>query len=212
MKHVLLTASLLVLAGCQSANMSTVDAAESSFDVAAMDNLLSGAVESGSVIGVSALVYDEGQIVYENSFGLRDRERAQPVELDTVFRIYSMTKPITSALIMDLEEEGKLKLDDPVSKYIPELANMKTVRLDEAGAVVFEGQTSPMTIEDLLLHRAGLGYGIYGPINPVEVEYEKAGLFDPTEDLSVKMQKISQTPLIVNAGKGWYYRYTMDGL
>jgi len=182
------------------------------FDVEAMDTLLGSAVNDGEVIGVSALVFDEGKVVYQNAFGLRDRERDQPVELDTVFRIYSMTKPITAVLIMDLVEEGKIDLDDPVSKYIPELGNMQVASADEDGNPVFSPQENPMTIKDLLLHRAGIGYGIYGPINPVEVMYEKAGLFNPTEDLSVKMQKLSQLPLVAQPGEGWYYSYSIDVL
>ena len=78
-----------------------------SFDTAAMDTLLSNAVKQGEVIGVSGLVFDEGQTVYTGTFGLADRERKTPITMDTVFRIYSMTKPVTSVIIMDLIEEGK---------------------------------------------------------------------------------------------------------
>ncbi|NNE57052.1 MAG: beta-lactamase family protein [Hellea sp.] len=194
-----------MLAACQTTPVNN-------FDVAAMDSLLSGAVDSGEIIGVSALVFDEGQVVYENAFGLRDRERGDPVELDTVFRIYSMSKPITSALIMDLVEEGKISLDDPVSKYIPELADMQVAGVDDNGTPKLSAQTSPMTIEDLLLHRAGLGYGIFGPMNPVEELYEKAGLFEQGEDLSAKMQKLSRLPLVAQPGDGWYYSYSIDVL
>ena len=101
------------------------------FDKAAMDNLLSQAVESGDVIGTSALIFDEGQTVYTGAFGLGDRERNTPVDMDTVWRIYSMTKPVTSVVIMDLIEEGKLKLSDPANKFIPELDYMLVARKGE---------------------------------------------------------------------------------
>ncbi len=206
MRNILLSAcAVFTLAACQSE-------AVREFDETAIDNILQGAVDSGEVIGISALVYDEGEVVYQNAFGLRDRERGDPVEFDSVFRIFSMTKPITSALIMDLVEEGKLKLDDPAAKYIPELAQMKVAVVGEDGSVTYEDQARPMTIEDLLLHRAGIGYGIFGPISPVEAAYEKAELFAPDEDLSQKMIKLSQLPLIAQPGEGWYYSYSIDVL
>ena len=199
--------SAIGLAACSDATTKS-----SSFDKASMDALLSGAVDDGTVIGVSALVYDEGETVYKGTFGLRDRERSQPVELDTVWRIYSMTKPVTSALIMDLQEDGLLSLSDPVTKYIPELGAMQVASLDENGQPVFAPQNPAMTIEDLLLHRAGMGYGIFGDISPIETAYIQADLFDPTEGLDVKMQKLSQLPLIAQPGTGWYYSYSIDVL
>jgi len=123
-----------------------------------------------------------------------------------------MTKPITSALIMDLVEEGIINLSDPVSKYIPELGQMRVASLDDQGQPVFTPQSSTMTIKDLLLHRAGLGYGIFGPISPIEELYEQAALFNPDEDLSVKMTKLSNLPLLIQPGEGWYYSYAIDVL
>jgi len=175
------TLSAALLMGCSAAVTPTATA--SKFDRAAMDTLLSQAVSSGDVIGTSAMVFDEGQVVYQGTFGLGDRERNVPVDMDTVWRIYSMTKPVTSVVIMDLQEEGKLKLSDPVSKYIPELANMRVAKMGEDGTPSFEPQARPMTLEDLMLHRSGIGYGIFGPINPVAVAYEKAGLVTPDETL-----------------------------
>jgi len=199
--------------GCSAATSSTEDVKSvPTFDTAAMDALLSQAVDNGDVIGTSAMVFDEGHTVYSGTFGLGDRERETPVTLDTVWRIYSMTKPVTSAVIMDLREEGKLKLSDPASKYIPELANMKVAKMGEDGSPAFEAQLRPMTIEDLLLHRSGLGYGIFGPVNPVAAAYEKAGLFTPEESLETKMTRLSQLPLMFQPGDTWYYSYAIDVL
>lgn len=182
------------------------------FDTAAMDRLLSEAVESGDHVGVSGLVFDEGQVVYTGAFGLRDKERGKPVELDTVFRIYSMTKPVTTAIIMDLQEEGLLDINDPASKYIPELAAMQVASVGENGLPKFTPQETPMTLKDLILHRSGMGYGIFGPVNPVEDFYGKAELFETSEDLSVKMTKLSGLPLLSQPGQGWYYSYSIDVL
>lgn len=205
--------SAAFLMGCSAANMAVDEAAPvSTFDSAAMDTLLKGAVERGEVIGTSALVFDEGRTVYEDAFGLGDRERNVPVTADTVWRIYSMTKPITSVVIMDLQEEGKLKLSDPVSKYIPELANMMVAKMSEDGRPSFEPQARPMTVEDLMLHRSGLGYGIFGPVNPVAAAYEKAGLVTPEDNLESKMTKLSKLPLMFQPGEAWYYSYGIDVL
>lgn len=182
------------------------------FDTAAMDALLSGSIETGEHVGVSALVYDEGFTVYKGAFGMADRERDYAVDMDTVWRIYSMTKPVTSVLIMDLQEDGLLNLNDPVSKYIPELANMQVVSLGEDGKPKFTPQAVPMTVKDLMLHRAGMGYGIFGDVNPVETAYGAAKLFEPSEDLSIKMQKLSKLPLLAQPGDGWYYSFSIDVL
>lgn len=207
-----ITLSLVFLAACAAQPDKNIEADPQKFDTVAMDNLLGGVVERGEQIGVSALVFDEGEVVYKGAFGLRDRERNKPIDMDTVFRIYSMTKPITSAIIMDLQEDGLLNLDDPASKYIPELAEMVVISMGKDGKPAFSPQSPPMTVEDLLLHRAGIAYGIFGDANPVETMYGKAGLFDPTEDLSVKMQKLSKLPLFTQPGEGWYYSYSIDVL
>ena len=214
----LLALTLTGLAACSQAETEVaetpapVEAVQApSFDKAAMDAVLSGAVERGEVVGVSAMVFDEGQVVYEASFGLRDREADLPVTNDTVWRIYSMTKPITSALIMDLVEDGLIAVEDPVSKYIPELANMPVVSLGEDGQPSYAAQARPMTVEDLLLHRSGMSYGIFGG-SPVEEAYQAAELFKADEGLAPKMQRLSQLPLIAQPGDIWMYSYSIDVL
>ncbi len=208
MKKLLLLLSVSFIVSCSAASAPEAP----SFDKAAMDSLLSEAVKSGDVIGVSALVFDEGQTVYTGTFGLGDRERDMPITMDSVFRIYSMTKPITSTVIMDLVEERKISLDDPVTKFIPELGNMKVASIGEDGTPQFTDPKTQMTVKHLLLHKAGLGYGIFGPVNPVEEAYMNAGLFEPSEDLSVKMTKLSQLPLLAEPNTAWFYSYSIDVL
>ncbi len=182
-----------------------------SFDAASMDELLSSAVERGDVLGVQALVFDDGETVYRNNFGLADRERETPVKADTVYRVYSMTKPVTSALIMDLMEEGRLKLSDPASKYIPQLAQMKIVSLGEDGQPKYAEQARPITIEDLLLHRAGMAYGIFGG-NPIEAAWGKADLFNPQASMAENMEKLPMLPLLGQPGDQWFYSFSIDVL
>ena len=212
MKKTLLLLTSALIIGCSAQSDDVSERAAPEFDNAAMDSLLSGAVEEGKVIGVSALVYDEGQIVYENAFGLGDRERGVALTEDSVFRIYSMTKPMTSAVIMDLVEEGKIALNDPVSDYVPQIGQMKVATLGESGALSFEPQAVPMTIKDLLLHRGGLAYGIFGQANPIEKAYMDADIFNLEEDLEAKMNKLVQLPLHSQPGTGWYYSFSIDVL
>lgn len=209
-KTLLLSSTVFGLAACSSDTPADVQTPSAPiFDTAAMDTLLSTAVERGDVIGVQALVYDEGQTVYRNSFGLADRERNVPVKSDTVYRVYSMSKPLTSALIMDLMEEGKLELSDPASKYIPQLAAMKVVSLGEDGQPKYADQARPMTVEDLLLHRAGMAYGIFGG-NPIEEAWGKADLFNPKAKMSDNMDKMPMLPLLGQPGDQWFYSFSID--
>ena len=206
-KSLVLSSFLIGISACSAGAQKT----EPQFDTAAMDALLLGAVERGEVIGVQALVFDEGQTVYRNSFGLADRERNVPVKFDTVYRVYSMTKPLTSALILDLREEGKLKLSDPASKYIPQIAQMKVVSLGEDGQPNYEDQKRPITIEDLLLHRAGMAYGIFGG-NPIEIAWGKADLFNGQTTMAENMDKLPALPLLGQPGEQWFYSFSIDVL
>ena len=212
-----ITATALSLQGCGDANTPATKTASKTasppaFDTAAMDALLSQSIENGEHVGVSALIYNDGHTVYEGAFGMADREREYAVDMDTVWRIYSMTKPVTGVLIMDLQEDGLLDLNDPVSKYVPELAKMQVVSADKDGNSKLSPQAVPMTIKDLMLHRSGMGYGIFGNANPVETAYAAAGLFEPSEALDIKMQKLSKLPLLAQPGEGWYYSYSIDVL
>lgn len=208
----------VLLTACGANSPATVETAEAppavqapSFNVGAMDALLSSAVNDGDVIGVSALVFDEGQTVYQGAYGLADRERDVAVTEDTVWRIYSMTKPVTSVAIMDLIEEGKLALTDPAANYIPALGQMQVASVGDDGAPVFTDQVRPMTIEDLLLHRSGLAYGIFGG-NPIEDAYIAANLIDPAETLAAKVDRMAALPLVAQPGAAWYYSLSTDVL
>lgn len=219
----LIPALLLTACGATSPDASVTQGAPvviqaPSFDVAAMDALLSTAVSDGNVIGVSALVFDEGQTVYQGAFGLGDRERGVAVTEDTLWRIYSMTKPVTSVVIMDLVEEGKLALTDPAAKYIPALGQMRVASLGEDGVPIYTEQTRPMTIEDLLLHRSGMAYGIFGG-NPTEEAYAAAEIFSwentpegRLESLETKVNKLGALPLVAQPGAMWYYSLSIDVL
>ena len=133
----------------------------SSDRLANINRKLSAYVEAGNVAGFLTLVARHGEVVHSEAIGYRDAGQRLPIELDTIFRIYSMTKPVTSVALMMLYERGKFQLTDPVGKYIPAFA--KTRVLSGYGFLGKElvEQDPPMTVQHLLTHTAGLSYGFF---------------------------------------------------
>ena len=127
---------------------------------------LQGVVEAGDLSGFVTLIWRKGEIVQLNTLGKRDIAADKPMTRDTMFRIASMTKPLTSVLALMLMEEGRLKLDDPITKWAPEFSGMKVLK--SATGPLDEVVDAPrdITVEDLLTHRSGLAYGFtsVGPI------------------------------------------------
>src|SRR5207302_8578211 len=149
---------------------------------------------TGKIPGAIMLIQQHGQPVYFESFGVRDVESKHPMTADTIFRIYSMSKPITSVAAMMLVEDGKLRLDDPVSKYIPDFADTKVgvEKTDEGGkpALVLEPLNRPITIEDLLRHTSGLTYGFYGE-NAVRKLYANSDIYGGDFDNATFAERIA---------------------
>jgi CubicO group peptidase (beta-lactamase class C family) len=134
--------------------------AGSSVDKAKIDATLSGFIDSGALVGVSALVYEDGHEAYFGAFGQADREAGKPMTRDTLVQIFSMTKPITGVALMSLYEAGKFQLDDPLAKYAPEFANLRVYAgIDPHGEVVYEALRRAVTIRDITRHTAGFYAG-----------------------------------------------------
>src|SRR5690606_18831340 len=115
--------------------------------------------------GAVGMVVRHGKVAWSDAWGMRDLAAGDPMQVDDIFRIYSMSKPITSVAVMMLYEEGRFFLDDPVGRYIPELANLPVAKLSEATGpddIPTERAQRPMTIRDLLRHTSGLTYGLFG--------------------------------------------------
>src|SRR5258705_9324069 len=131
-----------------------------------IDDFINGEIATGKIPGAIVLIQRHGQPVYFKCFGKRDVEKATPMTADTIFPIHSVTKTITSVAAMMLVDQGKIALDDPVSKYIPSFAGVKVglERKDDSGRPVLDlvAQRRPVNIEDLLLQTSGLTYGFYG--------------------------------------------------
>ncbi|MCL5279500.1 MAG: beta-lactamase family protein [Planctomycetes bacterium] len=173
-------------------------------------------VDNGLLAGAVALVARDGKVAYLKSVGLQDRERNVPMKPDAIFRIASMSKPITSVAVMMLYEEGWFRLSDPVSKYLPEFKDMKVLASDAAGGKATE-QVVPakreITIRNLLTHTSGLTYH-WDP--RVGAKYAQAGITHgliQTEDtLADGIRKLAQIPLVHQPGEAFTYSLSVDVL
>ena len=165
--------------------------------------------------GAVILIQQHGRPVYFESFGVRDVESRRPMTPDTIFRLYSMSKPITSVAAMMLVEDGKLSLDDPVAKYIPAFANLKVgvEQTDEGGKpqLSLEPLKRPVTIEDLMRHTSGLTYGFYGE-TAVRKIYDKSDIYDGDFDNATFVERLAKLPLADQPGTRWDYGHSTDVL
>ena len=167
---------------------------------------------TGNIPGAVILIQQHGHPVYFESFGARDVASKLPMTADSIFRLYSMSKPVTSVAAMMLVEDGKLRLDDPVSKYIPDFADVK-VGVEKRGepALALEPLKRPITIEDLLRHTSGLTYGFYGD-SAVRKLYANSDLFDGDFDNARFVERIAKLPLAEQPGTRWDYGHSTDVL
>ena len=173
-------------------------------------------IEKGVIPGAVLLVARKGKIAYFESFGMRDLETSSPMQKDTIFQIYSMTKPITSVGLMMLHEQGRIYLGDPVSKYIPEFKEVKVgVESKDSTTGVVALSTVPVqrqiTIQDLLRHTSGLTYSFTGK-SKINTMYKEAGLRNPEQTLEEMVLKISKLPLTCQPGTKWNYSVSTDVL
>ena len=194
-----------------------IDPSEVGFDagrLARIDAHFQRYVDDGRLPGYLVAVARAGQIAHLATYGQRDKESGAPVELDTLWRIYSMTKPITSVAAMMLYEEGAFELKDPVSKFIPAFADTKVYRSGSAVNPVVEPQTEPMRIWHLLTHTSGLTYGFHHA-TPVDAMY-RAGGFEwgspPGLDNEAICDVFAGFPLLFQPGSEWNYGVSTDVL
>ncbi len=172
-------------------------------------------VAKGTIPGAVALVARRGRLAYLEACGYRDREKRLAMTTDSIFRIASMTKPLVSASIMMLAEEGKLRLVNPISTYLPELKDLQ-VGVEVAGAdgkpqLRLEPARREMTVQDLLRHTSGVTYGQFGD-SLVKRAYREANVFDPNQSTAEFVAKIARLPLQNQPGEVWDYSMSTDVL
>jgi CubicO group peptidase (beta-lactamase class C family) len=177
------------------------------------DHLKRRYIEAGRFPGTQLLVYRRGKVVHSTVQGFADVERKAPVKNDTIFRIYSMTKPITSVAFMMLVEEGRVALDEPVHKYIPEWKNLGVFQAGTAPAFLTSPPSRPMLIVDLLRHTSGLTYGFQQRSN-VDAAYRELKISEVLtgRTLQAMIEDLAKIPLEFSPGEAWNYSVSTDVL
>ena len=170
-------------------------------------------IDDQRIAGAVSLVVRQGKVAWFKAQGMSDRESGKPMTGDAMFRICSMTKPITSVAAMMLYEEGKFLLDDPVSKYLPEFKNPKVLVKPASGQPYTVPATKEITIRDLLRHTSGMTYGWNADLGPM---YEKAnvasGLLEYDGTIGDSVKRLAGLPLLFNPGDRFEYSLSVDVL
>ena len=177
--------------------------------LAQLDRYMAGMVETGVVAGTSTLLMRHGQIAAFTTFGKARLGDEASLGRDAIFRIYSMTKPVTGVAMMILFEEGRWTLDDPVTDHLPELKGQRVFAgVDDDGALLTQDAVRPPTMRELMSHTAGFGYGLFDT-HPIERAYREAGVLtsDSHEDLLARAARI---PLMFQPGSEWFYSIATD--
>lgn len=187
--------------------------------IARLDQVLQNYIDNEQLAGAVALVLQNGRTVYERAVGWSDREAEKPMVIDSMFRIASQTKALTSVVILSLMEEGKLNLNDPASRFIPVFAHTTVAELDDSGSMQVVPATREITIRDLLTHTAGISYGTQPHIADL---YRAKGLgpaagngwytADKDEPVCTTMERLASLPFLAQPGAAWVYGYNTDVL
>ncbi len=185
------------------------DAGMSSERLERLSAAMQGLVDDGKLAGITTLIARHGKVVHFGTFGDQDIEAAKPMSEEAIFRIYSMTKPITGVALMMLYEEGKFRLSDPVAKYIPEFKDLKVAAGVGPDGPKLEEADHPMTIRELMSHTAGLSYGIFSR-SQVDTMYQEVNVLDRDSTLQQMIDKLSKIPLRQQPGSMWHYSVAVD--
>lgn len=167
-------------------------------------------VDEKKAAGIQFVVARRGSVVLQEAFGVRSVDSGEPVNDDTLFRIFSMTKPVVGVAMMMLYEEGKFSMSDPVSKYIPEFRSLQVYAGEnENGSILLEDAKRPPLMQDLFRHTAGLTYGFFGD-TAVDKLYVEAELLDPQSNLQAMIEGLAELPLLYQPGERYEYSMGVD--
>lgn len=177
--------------------------------IAALDTAMEKIVTDQDVAGMVWLLAKDGEVATFETAGLNSVDTQTPMEMDSLFRIYSMTKPVTGVALMILHEEGLWDFDDPVSKHVPQLANLRIMNsYDADGNVELVSPARQPTMRELLNHSAGFGYGLSGD-DPVNNAFRDGGVL-ASDDLDMLIDKVADIPLLFQPGEQWSYSIAVD--
>ena len=185
------------------------DVGLSSEGLARIDGFLQGMIDSGDLAGAVTLVARHGQVVHTNTLGKKNVASGEPLKLDTIFRIFSMTKPVTGTAMMILHDEGRWKPEDPIARHLPEFKDVGVFAgLDAAGEPILDAVDHAPTVGELMTHTAGFSYG-FDPNLSVDKLYQQAGIWR-SADLDELSRKVAGLPLLYQPGSKWLYSLSMD--
>ena len=173
-----------------------------------MDAGMQELTDKKHLAGIVTLVARHGKVVQHKAYGAQSLETGTPMQLDTIARIYSMTKPITGVAMMMLYEEGKWKPGDPIAKHIPEFANLKVFAGEKDGQIVLEPPAHAPTMGELMSHSAGFTYGLFGN-TPVDVMYRANNPLE-APSLQEMINRLAKMPLLYQPGTKWVYSVSVD--
>jgi CubicO group peptidase (beta-lactamase class C family) len=185
------------------------DVGLSSEGLAKVDAAVQRLIDRGVLAGAVTLVARHGRVVHTNAMGKKDLESGEPLAVDTMFRIFSMTKPVTGAAMMILHDQGLWSPDDPIAKHLPEFAGAKVFAgLDAAGKPRLEDAEHAPTLRELMTHTAGLSYG-FDQNDPVDALYREADIWQ-AGSLAEMARRVGGLPLAYQPGSKWLYSLSMD--
>lgn len=202
-------ATMTVMNIASAADLERADPASAGMNPAALAKLkvqMTALVENGDRSGLAYAIARDGKIVAMEALGKRNLERNLPMEIDTQFRVYSMTRPFTGSAALSLIEEGKLSLDDQVAKYIPDVAKMKVMKADKE---TLEDQRTPLTVRHLQTYTAGLGYA---PDWPAKFSVKQSDVLNPDITIEQGIANLAKRPLLYQPGSKWHYGFSGDML
>ena len=221
MRFLIVGMFLMILAACgseEAAVQQSVAApqAEASITGSALiepgriDSALSRFVETGELLGVSALVFEGGVEAYFGAFGMADREAGRSIDRDTLVQIFSMTKPLTGVALMTLYEQGLFELDDPLEKHLPEYSGIQVYTGEENGEVLLKAPARAPTIRDIMRHTAGFTNGDDSDQTWVGNRYREVDPGNIRNTLEQMSVKLASVPLLFEPGTRWYYGPSVD--
>jgi CubicO group peptidase (beta-lactamase class C family) len=173
-----------------------------------IDQFYAAQIQKGQLAGIVTLIARHGKIVHFSALGYADIEKQQRMQTDTIFRLYSMTKPIASTALMMLYEQGAFQMTEPLSKYLPEFANLRVLRTPDAALDDTVPPQHPPTIQDVLRHTAGFTHGL--GTDTFDSGYTKANIFGLDVSLAEMTQKLAKIPLRYQPGTQWVYSIGPD--
>lgn len=174
-----------------------------------LDRALQAYVDNKQIAGLATILARHGKVVHEKAYGYQDLASQTPMKMDTIVRIYSMTKPVTGVAMMMLFEEGKWKPNDPISRHIPEFSNLKVFAgLDANGKPILEAPKHAPTMAELMSHSAGFTYGYFGA-SPVDKLYQQDHPL-AKQNLQQAIERLAELPLLYQPGEQWVYSVSVD--